>query len=44
MRNFMTYKNIYQSWEDDPTGCWAKAAEGIDWYEKWDRVKRTNCN
>lgn len=34
----MTYKDVYQSWKNDPRGFWAKAAEGIDWYESWDTV------
>lgn len=34
----MTYEQVYQAWQNDPTGFWATAAEGIDWYEKWDSV------
>lgn len=34
----MTYQEVYQAWKDDPTSFWAKAAEGIDWYETWDTV------
>ncbi|MDQ7033289.1 MAG: acetyl-coenzyme A synthetase N-terminal domain-containing protein, partial [Anaerolineae bacterium] len=34
----MTYEQVYQAWKSDPTGFWAKAAEDIDWYEKWDSV------
>ncbi len=32
------YEQIYQRSLDDPEGFWAEAAEGIDWYRKWDRV------
>lgn len=34
----MSYESVYQSWKDDSTSFWTKAAEGIDWYEKWDSV------
>jgi propionyl-CoA synthetase len=34
----MTYQAVYQAWKNDPIGFWAKAAEGIDWYESWETV------
>ena len=33
-----TYHEIYADWKNDPQGFWAKAAEEIDWYSKWDKV------
>ncbi len=32
------YHEVYESWRKDPEGFWARAAEEIDWYRKWDRV------
>lgn len=32
------FDQVYADWKADPQGFWAKAAEDIDWYEKWDRV------
>jgi propionyl-CoA synthetase len=32
------YQKIYGQWNDDPEAFWAKAAEDIDWYQKWDKV------
>lgn len=32
------YKQTYAQWQQDPTGFWAKAAEDIHWYKKWDSV------
>ncbi len=34
----MSYKEIYAQWLEDPDTFWAKAAEDIDWYKKWDTV------
>jgi propionyl-CoA synthetase len=33
-----SYAEVYGSWKADPQGFWAKAAEEIDWYKKWDAV------
>ncbi|MCB9079846.1 MAG: propionyl-CoA synthetase [Anaerolineaceae bacterium] len=33
-----SFDQVYASWKADPQGFWAKAAEEIDWYEKWDKV------
>ncbi len=30
----MGYKEVYQSWKDDPESFWMQAAEAIDWFEK----------
>ena len=32
------YESVYQSALQDPEGYWARAAEDIHWYKKWDRV------
>ena len=32
------YESVYQSALQDPEGFWARAAEDIHWYKKWDRV------
>jgi propionyl-CoA synthetase len=32
------YFEVYESWRRDPEGFWAKAAEEIDWFRKWEKV------
>ncbi|MCC6717905.1 MAG: AMP-binding protein [Acetobacteraceae bacterium] len=32
------YAEVYADWQRDPEGYWARAAEGIDWDRRWDRV------
>ncbi len=32
------YREVYESWRKDPEGFWARAAEEIDWYRRWDKV------
>ena len=32
------YDEAYRSWQQDPEGFWAQAAESIHWYKKWDQV------
>ena len=32
------YKKIYTEWRENPEGFWAKAAEDVHWYKKWDKV------
>lgn len=32
------YAAAYSSWQADPEAWWAKAAEGIDWSQRWARV------
>ena len=34
----MSYDKIYQSWYEQPLEFWAKAAEDIHWFKKWDQV------
>jgi len=32
------YEATYREWLRDPEGFWARAAESIHWYKKWDQV------
>ena len=32
------YEATYGAWWHDPEGFWARAAESIHWYKKWDQV------
>jgi propionyl-CoA synthetase len=32
------YREVYGTWENDPEGFWASAAEAIDWFRPWDKV------
>jgi acetyl-CoA synthetase len=32
------YEKMYKESIDDPEGFWAKQAERLDWYKKWDKV------
>ena len=32
------YHEVYQDWQEDPEGFWARAAEDIDWTKPWDKV------
>ena len=32
------YEATYREWRRDPEGFWARAAESIHWYKKWDQV------
>ncbi|MFN8453529.1 MAG: propionyl-CoA synthetase [Anaerolineae bacterium] len=34
----MSYDTTYESWREQPLEFWAKAAEEIHWYKKWDQV------
>jgi propionyl-CoA synthetase len=34
----MDYAAAYAAWQADPEAWWAKAAEGIAWERRWDRV------
>jgi len=36
--NMGAYEAVFQKSIEDPEGFWAEAAEGIDWYKKWDTV------
>jgi propionyl-CoA synthetase len=33
-----SYRAVFERSISDPDGFWAEAAEGIDWFQKWDRV------
>ena len=37
-----SYKKLYEESINDPEGFWAKQAERIDWFKKWDVVKNTS--
>ncbi|NNF46550.1 MAG: propionyl-CoA synthetase [Desulfofustis sp.] len=32
------YNDVFAKSVENPEGFWAEAAEGIDWYQKWDKV------
>ena len=32
------YHDVFAKSVENPEGFWAEAAEGIDWYQKWDKV------
>lgn len=36
--NMAKYKDVFTKSVENPEGFWAEAAEGIDWYQKWDKV------
>ena len=36
------YEAEYRTWQQDPEGFWARAAEAIHWYKKWDQVLDTS--
>ena len=36
------YEASYREWLRDPEGFWARAAESIHWYKKWDQVLDTS--
>ena len=36
------YDEVYRSWQIDPEGFWAEAAEDIEWVTRWDRVLDTS--
>ena len=38
MANMSRYDETVAAWLHDREAFWAKAAEGIDWDRKWDRV------
>lgn len=33
-----SYQQIYQSWQEDPQGFWAEAAQELSWDRRWDKV------
>jgi acetyl-CoA synthetase len=38
IKSMAEYKEIYQQSVDDPEAFWAKMAEQLDWFKKWDKV------
>ncbi|KYG70076.1 acetyl-coenzyme A synthetase [Bdellovibrio bacteriovorus] len=40
--NEAKYKEMYEKSIKDPEGFWAKEAERLDWFKKWDKVKETS--
>lgn len=32
------YDEVYAAWRRDPEGFWARAAEAVQWYKKWETV------
>ena len=36
------YETAYRAWQRDPEGFWARAAESIHWYKRWDKVLDTS--
>ncbi|MCV3238826.1 propionyl-CoA synthetase [Mesorhizobium sp. ZC-5] len=32
------YREVYESWKQDPERFWAEAAGAIDWFKPWDKV------
>jgi propionyl-CoA synthetase len=36
------YQEAYRSWQENPEDFWARAAESIHWYKKWDHVLDTS--
>ena len=32
------YREVYESWKQDPERFWAEAAVAIDWFKPWDKV------
>lgn len=33
-----TYEAVYASWQSDPQGFWAQAAQDVHWFKIWDKV------
>ena len=38
IKSMEEYKKIFKESEDNPEGFWAKQAEQLDWFKKWDKV------
>ncbi|MCV6600316.1 MAG: hypothetical protein OIF54_01920, partial [Cohaesibacter sp.] len=32
------YKDVYNSWKQDPEGFWGEAAQAIDWFKPADKI------
>ncbi|MEJ2738224.1 MAG: acetate--CoA ligase [Dehalococcoidia bacterium] len=39
VKNLDEYKKLYKRSIEDPEGFWGEAAEQLDWYKKWDKVR-----
>ena len=42
IKSFEEYEQIYAEAAADPEGFWAKQAESLDWFKKWDTVLEWN--
>ena len=42
IKNFDEYERLYQEADADPEGFWAKRAEELSWFRKWDTVLEWN--
>ncbi len=42
--NLEAYRESYDKSVKDPAGFWAKQAERLDWFKKWDSVSRCDFN
>ncbi|MBX3289095.1 MAG: acetate--CoA ligase [Acidobacteria bacterium] len=42
IKSFEEYEKLYAEAEADPEGFWAKQAESLDWFKKWDTVLEWN--
>src|SRR5258706_4573168 len=42
IKSFDEYERLYDQAAADPQGFWAKQAESLDWFRKWDRVLEWN--
>ena len=38
MNEVSNYEDVYQSWQNDPEGFWAKEANELSWFKPWDKV------
>ncbi len=38
LKSFEEYEKLYAEAEADPEGFWAKQAENLDWFKKWNKV------
>ena len=43
IQSFKEYERIYAEAKNDPEGFWAKQAEDLDWFKKWDTVLDWNA-
>lgn len=43
VKNMEQYEQLYAEAEADPSGFWARQAESLDWFQKWDNVLEWNA-